>query len=742
MKFLQLIILLFSLTAHTQNNDIVGKVTDNSNNEPIAFATIYFPELERGTLTDHEGVFKIENFPSGYYKLIVSIIGYETWSDTVNTSDTKVISIGLNSSVIEMEAIIVSTPFHKLQRENVMKVERQTVNDLKNQGAANLAEGITNIAGVESITTGASIGKPVIRGLSANRVLVYTQGIRLENQQFGDEHGLGISDSGIESVEVIKGPASLLYGSDALGGVLYLNPEGFAQVNTSEGDILANYFSNTNGISTNAGFKTSGKKLKFLVRGGLAEFSDYDTKDFRVTNSRSKEYDFKTGIAYQLEKFQSELRYNYNQSNLGIPEEIGEQTTNKTPLLPSQKIDNHILSLKNKMFFKNSSVEGKFGYTFNNRKEFEDEDGQKLTALEMHLSTLSYDIKYNLPKMGKLESIIGVQGLFQTNTNFGEEALIPDADLKDLGLLATAHIHINEQNDIQLGMRYDLRSISSKERGTLTEEGYFAPLDRDFSSFNGAMGYKANLSKELTSRINLASGFRAPNLAELTSNGVHEGTNRYEIGNPNLSNEQNFQADFALEYQNQHLELFANAFYNKVNNYIFISPTGNAIDNNPVFDYLQSDAKLYGGEIGIHLHPHPLDWLHLESTFETVTGKQDNDDYLPLIPANKLTNTLRVEFRKLDWVKNPYASISLRTTFNQNNISIFETPTNGYNLINLGLGGEIMVLRNRMTINLNVTNLTNEVYIHHLSRLKPDGIPNIGRSINCGISFDLMGAGS
>jgi len=226
-------------------------------------------------------------------------------------------------------------------------------------------------------------------------------------------------------------------------------------------------------------------------------------------------------------------------------------------------------------------------------------------------------------------------------------------------------------------------------------------------------------------------------LAELTSNGVHEGTNRYEIGNSSLSNEQNFQADLALEYQNEHIEFFVNGFYNKVNDYIFISPSGFMIDGNPVFDYLQSDAKLYGGEMGFHLHPHPLDWLHLESTFETVTGKQDNDNYLPLIPANKLTNTLRVEYRQLDWIKNPYAFISLSTTFDQSNISSFETSTNGYNLLSLGLGGEIMVLGNRMTVNLNVTNLTNEVYIHHLSRLKPDGIPNIGRSINFGVLYKI-----
>lgn len=219
-----------------------------------------------------------------------------------------------------MEEVIVSTPFHKLQSENVMKVERADIEELKDLGAVTLSDGLTKIAGVESVSTGVGIGKPVIRGLSANRVLVYTQGVRMENQQFGAEHGLGINGSGIESVEVIKGPASLLYGSDAMGGVLYFNPEKFTTANNTEGDLNLNYFTNTEGMSANIGLKSSGEKLKFLVRGGYASHIDYKTgNDARLTNSRFKEYDLKTGLGYQSTEFKTELRYNYNASNLGIP---------------------------------------------------------------------------------------------------------------------------------------------------------------------------------------------------------------------------------------------------------------------------------------------------------------------------------------------------------------------------------------------------------------------------------------
>jgi iron complex outermembrane receptor protein len=312
----------------------------------------------------------------------------------------------------------------------------------------------------------------------------------------------------------------------------------------------------------------------------------------------------------------------------------------------------------------------------------------------------------------------------QTNANYGEEELIPDATTNDVGLLATSHIHF-ETMDLQLGARYDNRSIN-------VENG----LNKNFNSFNGAFGIKKDFTDELITRVNLASGFRAPNLAELTSDGSHEGTNRYEIGNSNLNNEQNFQVDVAIEYNAQHMELFVNGFYNKVNNYIFLSPNGDIIDEDPVFVYLQNDAKLFGGEVGLHFHPHPLDWLHIENTFETVTGKLQDDSHLPLIPANKITNTIRVEFEK-NWFKKGYAFVRLLTYLKQNNISAFETVTPSYALLSTGIGGEFRVFNNVLSLSISGNNLTNRTYVNHLSRLKPDGIFNMGRNVSFALSYTL-----
>ena len=183
-----------------------------------------------------------------------------------------------------MDEIIISTAFNKLQSQNVMKVDHQSINSLQKKGISTLVEGLTSIPGVSQVSTGVSIGKPMIRGLSGNRVLVYSQGVRIENQQFGDEHGLGLNDAGIESVEVIKGPASLLYGSDALGGVLYFIPEKFAEANTFKTDFTQKIFSNTLGSNTTLGLKTSSNNWKFLIRGNYNTQADYKNSKWRTCN--------------------------------------------------------------------------------------------------------------------------------------------------------------------------------------------------------------------------------------------------------------------------------------------------------------------------------------------------------------------------------------------------------------------------------------------------------------------------
>ncbi|HEY4618438.1 MAG TPA: TonB-dependent receptor [Flavobacterium sp.] len=733
-KIIITLILGFSAMLQAQNT-LSGTVT-NTANQPLKGVSVYAPELHQGTTTDENGKYILANLPNRSLKVSFVFVGFSNQNKTIEKLQKEnTLDVILEETIFQMDEVIVSTAFNKIQSQNVMKVEHESIKSLQQKGTATLIEGLATIPGVSQVSTGTSIGKPVIRGLSGNRVLVYSQGVRLENQQFGDEHGLGLNDSGVESVEVIKGPASLLYGSDALGGVLYFNPEKFADANTFKANFSQKLFSNTLGSNSSLGLKTSTENWKFLARGSYNTHSDYRISGGdRVTNTRYNETDFKTGIGYSNFSFSTVFRYNYNKLDLGIPEDgIAAQSSSKNTGFPRQGVFNHLLSLNSIIYLKNSKLDIDLGYVANDRSEFEDSD---IAGLQMKLKTFNYDAKYHFPKMGKLESIVGIQGMYQTNTNLGDEYLIPDAITNDFGVFGTVNYEW-KTNVLQAGLRFDNRQVTTDEHGNVGEEGYFKPIDRSFDSFNASVGYKTNLAADLTFRLNLASGFRAPNLAELTSNGVHEGTNRYEIGNGDLKTEQNVQTDLNLEYKTDHFEFFVNGFYNHINNYIYTSPAGTVLDNNDVFNYIQDNAKLYGGEIGMHFHPHPLDWLHYESSFETVTGKKQDGDYLPLIPANNWNNTFKGEFKIKNWLEDGFATFNVSSTFNQNNVSGFETKSNGYTLINLGLGGTVKLGKTVFDVNLNGNNLFDKRYIAHLSRLKNDGIPNIGRNIVLGVNFDL-----
>lgn len=735
-SFLLALFIGFSIFSYGQNK-IIGKISDPQN-KPLLGVSITISELHRDTTSDDKGNFQLNNLPLGNHRITFSLVGYTTKTNTVRiTQKETTLNIDLVEQTHLMDEVIISTAFHKLQSQNVMKVDHQSMKSLSQKGTSTLIEGLATIPGVSQVSTGTSIGKPVIRGLSGNRVLVYSQGVRLENQQFGEEHGLGLNSAGIESVEVIKGPATLLYGSDAIGGVLYFNPEKFANSNKIEGDFSNKYFSNTDGSNSSLGIKASTEHFKFLARGSYNSHADYKIADNnRVTNTRYNETDFKTAIGYSNAKINSTLRYNFNKLDLGIPENGidnsgSPQTASHKTTYPKQEVYANIISLNNIIYFNNSKVEADLGYISNDRSEFEEND---TANLHMKLNTLNYNLKYHLPKIGRLESIIGTQGMHQTNTNSGEEYLIPNATTNDLGLFGTANYEWNK-NVIQTGIRFDNRAITSEEHGITENEGYFEAMNKNFQSFNFSLGFKTNLLEKITLRLNLASGFRAPNLAELSSNGIHEGSNRYEIGNSNLKNEQNFQTDVNLEYKNSHFELFINGFYNHINNYIFIAPTGNSIDDYNVYNYAQSNANLYGGEAGVHFHPHPLDWLHVTSSFESVTGKKQNGDNLPLIPANKWNNAIKTTFKSTKDLKDSFAVLNLEYTLNQNNPSQFETSSNDYLLVNLGFGSRITLGKKNIDISLNATNLLNKNYTSHLSRLKTDRIPNMGRSIILGMNF-------
>ena len=730
MKTICLLVLFFTrqMTGFAQTQ---VRVLDRENNMPVSYASVYYPDTKTGTLTDTLGQFKV-NFSMPQVLVQISVIGYQTFLDRINLNESEQV-IYLQPSMHELQEVIVSGNTSRLQGENVLSVEKLSINNGSAQGIS-LADKLASIAGIDNLSTGAGIGKPVIRGLSGNRIAIFSQGIRLENQQWGYEHGLGLEEHGYEQVEIIKGPASLLYGSDALGGVLYFVDERYAKNNSIETAVNTEFNSNSLGFRNNGSFKLSKNHLHLNLFGGYTTHTDYkDGNNNFVENSRFNTGNLKTALGYTGNKFTTSLKYSFLNEKYGLTEaeehedEEQDETykNGRKPFMPYQDLTTHLVSSENTFFFDNvSKLKIDAGYVFNNRKEFEHEhhkteDEHEEAALNMNLHTFSYNARWYSPRWNeRWTQTTGSQGMVQSNSNSGEEILIPDANTYDFGIFAMTDFHYAKKAYWQFGLRFDTRYITSET------------FDKQYYSFNFSTGIYQPVAENVSFRLNLSSGFRAPNMYELLSNGIHHGTNRYEIGNRELKTENSYQIDASLNYNVKHIEFFINPYFNYIRNYIYLQPTADRIDNIPVFNYMQNDAFLYGGETGFHLHPHPFDWLHIEGSYSNTFGQDTQHNYLALMPSQKINAMISANFYFKKTVEKFSVYLQNQYSFAQNRIADNETSTPGYNLLNAGVMFEFGVKSQPIQLNISANNILNEAYYDHLSRYKINEIYNMGRSFN------------
>lgn len=734
MRFRSFAIFLFCSASYLANaQHFVGKVLDKETNEPIQFADVFFTELQTGTITDEDGTFVLVELLKSKIHVQISFIGYKTIQEAIDLYEYHEKVFYLESSHIDLEEVVFSIPGGKLQGENIVSIERKNLTEIA-QSSVSLAEAVSNIPGVDQNTTGAGIGKPVIRGLSGNRIVTYAQGIRIENQQWGDEHGLGVSDIGIESVEVIKGPASLLYGSDALGGVLFFIDERYTQHNLMEGNFNTRFLSNALGTYNKLGVKIHRNEFKMNVFGGYTSNIDYKIPGGnRVFNTRFDEKSFKTSIGYNTKKWISNLHYSFLKNNFGITEEAKyTNTTSRRAELPFQKINHHNISFDNSYFINDTHFSLILGYSENDRKEFE--ENVNSAALNMKLKSLTYNLKWYSSSIGNhLSLIVGSQGMHQTNNNFGEELLIPDGTNNDFGAFSIVNYDINNLQ-FQVGFRGDHRLIKTKEQ--ITNDHRFQSLTKSYGNLNYSAGGIYN-GENIVFRINVASGFRAPSTSELLSNGLHEGTQRYELGNPNLKSENANQVDVTFDFHSEHFSVSLNPFFNFINNYIFLSPTDSITEDVPVYEYLQTKAKLYGGEAGLHFHPHNLHWLHIESNLSTVVAKDDHGAPLPLIPATRINTMLKAIFSPRGVIQVKDVFLQYLYKFDQHRNSEFETSTPQYQLIHIGTHIDVLTKEKPIQLSVGIKNLFNTKYIDHLSRLKSMEIPNPGINFYVGLNIGI-----
>ena len=765
------------------NVSFTGKVTDAKTGEVLAGASVLFPDLKVGGTTNQQGVYKLQNIPSGKYLVEVSFTGYASIVESIELNGNTEKDFALSRSYAENEAVTITG----VSVATSVKRTPVPVNILKKdefmQGVStNLIDALSKTPGVTQISTGPAISKPSIRGLGYNRVVVVNDGIRQEGQQWGDEHGIEIDEYNVTKAEILKGPASLMYGSDALAGVVNIISILPAPAGTIKGNVFGTYQTNNRQRGMHADIGGNHNGFIWGAYGSYKAAADYKNKyDGYVFNSKFNERDFGGYVGLNKQWGFSHLYVsNFDQrvglvegdrddatgqflklvDNGGTEEEViaaGKDFTSSNPFIPRQRIQHFKIASDNSFNVGKDRLTVLVGYQRNQRQEFGNvlDPGEK--ELYFDLGTVNYNVQYHFAEKNNWKTTIGVNGMQQSNQNKGVEALIPEYSLFDIGGFVYTQKRIN-QLTLSGGVRFDNRSIDSKE----LEDGgdvKFQGFTKNFSNVSGSAGLSYEVNKTLTLKFNVARGFRAPSIPELASNGAHEGTNRYEYGEQGLKSETSFQVDGGVEVNTEHVSLAANVFYNAVKNFIYYRKLQSANGGDSIlvdgtnellaFRFDQHNARLYGAEVNLDIHPHPLDWLHVENTFSIVRGtlseEQDGSKNLPFIPAARLINDVKAEFAANGKVfRHVYIKAELDNTFAQNNPFTgynTETKTPGYSLFNAGLGGDI-VSKGKTLFSLYVAanNIGDVAYQNHLSRLKYTAVNNVTGRIgvyNMGRNFSI-----
>lgn len=681
--------------------------------------------------------------------LVIKIkkIGFLSSTYTINSTQPNEIRLFLEADLNHLNEIVVYGNQSSLKSETANNIEVLESKTMREQGAMNLSDGIAKLPGVNQLSTGAGISKPVIRGLFGNRIQTVLMGMRFDNQQWQDEHGLGLSDVGIDRIEIIKGPASLFYGSEAMGGVLNIINEKPALEGKTQIDLSSRYFSNTNGYCFDAGIKKRSGKFFYGIRTGTETHADYsDGNNKRILNSRFGGNIIKGTFGIQTKKLVSENTYIFALNHFGFLMDAyqlfdkADARWSRSFERPHHTVMMNFLSSQNTVYLKASELKINAGVHINNRQE---QEGASGISLDMLLNTYALSVTWSKAINAKFDLSLGSQNQFQTNRNNGSRIIVPDANMGE----GSAFVHIKHKLKYiitEAGLRYDIKSIQTLYSGKLNNGdpsipgGYnIVPVQRFYNTVNGCLGISLFDAKFWNLKLNFSSGYRGPNLAELSSNGLHEGSARYEIGNVNLKIEQNFCSDAFLEFHQKHITVFVDAYANRFLNYIYLQPSNADYLGLRIYNYIQKNAFISGIESGLRLHPKNLKaWLYTAS-YCNIAGFTDAREYLPFIPAQKLNQELKYKFIKTKKIQNAYLSINYVYVFEQNMVNQFETNSKAYQLINASIGGEYLIKQNKVFCSIALNNLSNETYYDHLSRFKYFGINNMGRNLNINLKYQF-----
>jgi iron complex outermembrane recepter protein len=673
-----------AVQAYTNECDLKlsGIVKSSDTREPIPMATLELIQRKKSIVADINGQFVFENICSGQFEVLVKLVGYKEYRSTIVLGEDNLdIELMLDPAVTDLGSVAVEgTQPNVIATLNTSEVSQ---NDLERSKGESLGQTLTNITGVNVLQTGPTIAKPVIHGLHSNRVLILNNGIRQEGQQWGQEHAPEIDPFVATNLSLIKGAAAVKYGSDAIGGVILVNSPDLPNKAGIGGQL------NVLGASNNRMYASSGyleggiKRLDgfgWRIQGTYKKGGDAKTPDYILTNTGIEEKNYSGAIGYHNDKFGAELYYSnfdaeiailsasHNSSTSDLEDAIG--ASEPSIILPfsydinkPKQVLNHQLT---KAFIhtdlrKIGELKLLYGYQQNLREEYDirKSDLADKPSLSLSLITHTIDLDLDLVPMGNWKSDVGISYINQVNengTDLGVSPLIPNYDNYTIGGYFITR-YVQNKFELELGVRHDIQQYQIRK---FDENDEIIRPEFDYANTTGSVGFIFYLGNQTKFRSNIGTAWRAPNVNELFSDGLHHGAAAIEEGNPNLKSESSIKWISNFEHNSEKINLNTSIYYNVISNYIYLRPENVSLTTRgafPVFRYAQTDASFFGFDIDVIVPLNQkINWVNKISYLNAID--QNNDGPLINIPANRIRTGLDYNFTDTNRITDGFISFS------------------------------------------------------------------------------------
>lgn len=780
-----------------QTHFVLSGVVADESNQPLAGATVFLLPANSGAITDVRGAYKITQLQKGTYTIRISFIGYSPVTDTIRLDGDATYNARMETAALSLQEVIVTDNRAELRkREESLSMEIVNGGFLKQNLGGSLMNSLERLPGVTTMDIGSGQSKPVIRGLGFNRILVAENSIKHEAQQWGTDHGLEIDQYAVDQVEVIKGPASLVYGSDAIGGVIDLKRSAIPVENSLGGSVDLTGKTNSDFLGTS--LLLYGRRKGFFADARITwvDYGDYvvpaDSVDIysyraalyrnQMRNTAGNELNLHLSLGVTKNRFLTRIFISHIHSKGGFfanahglePRNVDSELHDKSDrdiLYPYHSVNHFKIVHTAQYDWANFRFESSLGVQQNFRQEWSPyvvhgympaifPDTLHFRAdLERQFEKQVYsgNLKLTRSVHDNTEISLGIAGEYQENRIDGRSFIIPAFVQFNTGSYVLVKYAVSERSQLQAGIRYDFGRLSIsgytdwfpspvvRTGDTLMQYLERAgETTRNFSNITGSIGYSYN-PQNWSFKLNIGKSFRMPIAKELAANGVNYHHFSYEVGDADLSPEISWQLDAGIEYSTKRFAIGTTPFLNYFSNYIYLNPSSEHDrlygNGNQVYYYTQSRVIRYGAEI--HAHIAPVRFLQVGIIAEYVNSRQLSGAKkgfgLPFSPPASAILNIKYQKQKLKYLENIYVSFDFRVSAPQNDIVPPEETTDGFFAINLGMGCGIRVRKQFVHLTFQVRNLSNAKYFNHTSYYRLIHVPEQGRDfiLNLSIPFSL-----